>query len=264
MILSISNISNKVTIKNSFPKRKINRFTLIELLVVIAIIAILAGILMPALSSARSRSRAVKCQSNLSQLGLVYNNYSDDNNGFVPCMDNLGGAGAVNSKGEPIDAKSWLNDTVKRYLGKNNASQEPVALLRCPDEEALEEITTNYGLNYLIATRGVGQGIKKESHLQPSSTAMIVENFGHLCYYPAVANAEKIHNTGSSYGKNRAAYFRHNDRTGVAFIDGHIELREKMRVPCLESYPDQTAESLENTVFNMGKVDSSKSTIAGF
>ena len=249
--------------QNFFSKNK-SHFTLIELLVVIAIIAILAGILMPALSSARARSRAVKCQNSISQLALVYNNYSDDNNGFIPCMDNLGGAGAINSKGEAIDAKSWLNDTVKRYLGKNDASKEPVAILRCPEEDALEEITTNYGLNYLIATKGVGRGIKRESHLQPSSTAMIVENFGHLCYYPAVTNAEKIHQTGSSYGKNRAAFFRHNDRCAVAFLDGHVELREKMRVPCLESYPEQTAEALENTVFNMGKVDNSKTTLPGF
>ena len=239
-------------------------FTLIELLVVIAIIAVLAGILMPALSSARARSRAVKCQSNLSQLALVYNGYADDSGGYLPCLDNLGGAGAVNSRGETIDAKSWLNDIVKKYLGKIKASENPVEMLRCPDEESLVEITTNYGLNYLIATRGVGRGIKRETHLQPASTAMAVENFGHLCYYPGVDNPAKIHNTGSAYGKNRAAYFRHNDRAGVAYLDGHVELREKMRVPCLESYPQETAEALENTVFNMGKVDGTKNSVVGF
>lgn len=257
-------VCRKIKMFSKFVKRRKNRFTLIELLVVIAIIAVLAGILMPALSSARARGRAVKCQSNISQLALVFNGYADDNGGFLPCLDNLGGAGAVNSRGETIDAKSWLNDTVKRYLGKLNASSEPVQVLRCPDEEALLEITTNYGLNYLIATRGAGQGIKRESHLQPSRTAMIVENFGHLCYYPAVSNPEKIHNTGSSYGKNRAAYFRHNERAATAFIDGHVELREKMRVPCLEAFPAESADALENTVFNMGKVDGSKTTVGGF
>ena len=254
----------EILVSRSCFQKKVSCFTLIELLVVIAIIAVLAGILMPALSSARARGRAVKCQGNLSQLALVYNGYADDSGGYLPCLDNLGGAGAVNSKGETIDAKSWLNDTVKKYLGRINASEKPVEVLRCPDEESIVEITTNYGLNYLIATRGVGRGIKRETHLQPSSTAMLVENFGHLCYYPGVENPSQIHNTGSSYGKNRAAYFRHNERAGAAFLDGHVELREKMRVPCLESYPQTAAEALENTVFNMGKVDSSKAGLAGF
>ena len=220
-------------------------FTLIELLVVIAIIAVLAGILMPALASARARSRAVKCQSNMSQLAMVFNYYGDDSGGYLPCLDNIGGAGAINSKGETVDAKSWLNDTVKRYLGKVDASKQPVELLRCPDEESLVDITTNYGLNYLVATRGV------------------VENSGHLCYYPGVTNPGNLHNTGSSYGKNRAAYFRHAERAVTAFIDGHVELREKMSVPCLESFPEATAQMVENTVFNKGKADGSQPGISG-
>ncbi|MBQ4314497.1 MAG: type II secretion system protein [Lentisphaeria bacterium] len=238
-------------------------FTLIELLVVIAIIAVLAGILMPALASARARSRAVKCQSNMSQLAMVFNYYGDDSGGYLPCLDNIGGAGAINSKGETVDAKSWLNDTVKRYLGKVDASKQPVELLRCPDEESLVDITTNYGLNYLVATRGVGQGIKRETHLRPGATAMIVENSGHLCYYPGVTNPGNLHNTGSSYGKNRAAYFRHAERAVTAFIDGHVELREKMSVPCLESFPEATAQMVENTVFNKGKADGSQPGISG-
>ena len=248
-------------INNRFSQK---RFTLIELLVVMAIIAILAGILMPALSSARERSRAVKCQGNIGQLAMVFNFYGEDSGGYLPCLDNLGGAGAKNSKGEVIDAKSWLNDTVRRYLGKIDASKQPVEVLRCPDETAKEEITTNYGLNYLIATRRVGQGIKRETHLRPAGTAMIVENFGHLCYYPAVINESKQHCTGSSYGKNRAAYFRHNERAATAFLDGHTEMRKRETVPCLEAFPSESAESLENTVFNKGKIDPEKSSAGNF
>ena len=152
---------------------------------------------------------------------------------------------------------------MKRYLGKIDASKDPVAVLRCPDEESKEDITTNYGLNYLIATRGVGQGIKRETHQRPAATAMIVENFGHLCYYGGVDNPDKKHNTGSAYGKNRAAYFRHNDRAAAAFLDGHVESREKAKVPCLESFPQATSDALENTVFNSGKVDTSRDTVNG-
>src|SRR6059058_4080339 len=96
--------------KGTFQWRRVGGFTLIELLVVIGVTAILAALLLPALSSARARAQSTACKNNLRQVGFALMAYVSDSRRYPPMWGVTGGAFATWADKLTADGKlSWTN-----------------------------------------------------------------------------------------------------------------------------------------------------------
>jgi prepilin-type N-terminal cleavage/methylation domain-containing protein/prepilin-type processing-associated H-X9-DG protein len=178
-------------------------FTLIELLVVMAIIALLAALLIPALSRAKESARQTHCASNLRQIALAARLYVDEHNDWFPSQPGDG----LRPVAVGGDGRNYY-DLLMPYLGK------PDAWL-CRSTEPRPGRLMSYHMNGLIITTN---GRPASAISQPSQTLLIGETGEHTRFDEAHLRPDQ--EGGFLYDRPQR---NHKGGSNAAFVDSHVK-----------------------------------------